>query len=731
MALTVKLPIRFPIFAPIIDPYPTHEPTQISTEVRFSRWNNANAAKFNERRRTQQEIEDEIRRTRRFDSADKIAETAETSAVSSAAVKTFKSAGTPSAPSRPSIPGRKSKYSKPPAEPPRDSHAAVRFSSTPNSNPSRTQLAPANVRIGDDGVSYVVEGAPFEFRYSYTETPAAKPVKIREPSYVPFGPATMPRPWTGRAPLPTSKKKLREFDSFVLPPADKKGVKPVQKPGPFLPGSGPKHVQSKEELLGEPLTKEEINALVAGTIKSARQLNIGRDGLTHNMLENIHALWKRRRVCKIKCKGVCTVNMDNVCQQLEERTGGKIIHRKSGTVYLFRGRNYNYRTRQRFPLMLWKPVSPVYPRLVKRVPEGLTLEEATEFRRKGRNLEPIFKLAKNGVYCDLVANVREAFEECELVRINCQGLNESDYRRIGGKLRDLVPCILLSFENEHILMWRGKKWRSSFPALEDDYNEANKIDVDSDNSNTPTSDAPELSEMSLQENSLEHLSSESYDTSISSSSADVSFSQAEVPYPIEDSNPPFSMVTDAASLSMGTCEVETTDDVRGSPPSGSTKPSVSVLESCENSIDGKVDPSTDGLLDSSSAADESLISTSSASCTEGVMLLWEQAVEKGSALVLDDRSLDADNVYQTAVAFAKSAPPGPVFSRSRKVRVQNNDEEEDSTFEKKEVTTVVIEGKMENTQKSSEIRRKDFDERQRNVVPQGTSRVDELVRLLT
>lgn len=44
---------------------------------------------------------------------------------------------------------------------------------------------------------------------------------------------------------------------------------------------------------------------------------IGRDGLTHNMLDNIHALWKRRRVCKIKCKGVCTVDMDNVCQQLE------------------------------------------------------------------------------------------------------------------------------------------------------------------------------------------------------------------------------------------------------------------------------------------------------------------------------------------------------------------------------------------------------------------------------
>lgn len=149
----------------------------------------------------------------------------------------------------------------------------------------------------------------------------------------------------------------------------------------------------------------------------------------------------------------------------QERTGGKIIYRQAGTVYLFRGKNYNYETRPRFPFMRWKPVSPVYPRLIKRVPEGLTLEKATEMRQKGRDLMPICKLGrlfwtfiitrneifcsffkltraclfvvsgKNGVYWDLVTNIREAFEECELVRINCQELNTSDYRRIGAKLK--------------------------------------------------------------------------------------------------------------------------------------------------------------------------------------------------------------------------------------------------------------------------------------------------------
>jgi hypothetical protein len=61
-------------------------------------------------------------------------------------------------------------------------------------------------------------------------------------------------------------------------------------------------------------------------------------------------------------------------------------------VYLFRGRNYNYKTRPQFPFMLWKPVPPVYPRLIQRVPEGLTLAKATEMRQKGKILMPICKI---------------------------------------------------------------------------------------------------------------------------------------------------------------------------------------------------------------------------------------------------------------------------------------------------------------------------------------------------
>lgn len=315
------------------------------------------------------------------------------------------------------------------------------------------------VTFGSDGTSYRVDGAPFEFKFSYTETPKVKPLALREPPFIPFGPPTVNRPWTGRAPVPKSKKMLPELDSFNPPPPGKKGVKHVQAPGPFLMGSGPKYdARTRDEILGEPLSRNEINELVDKCIQGNRQVNLGRDGLTHNMLELIHTHWRRRRVCKIKCKGVPTVDMNNVCYHLEEKTGGKIIHRVGGVVYLYRGRNYNCKNRPTFPVMLWKPATPLYPKLIERAPAGLTIEEADALRKKGRRLLPICKLGKNGVYFNLVKDVREAFEVCELVRINCQGMKPSDYKRIGAKLKELVPCVLLSFDKEHLLMWRGKEY---------------------------------------------------------------------------------------------------------------------------------------------------------------------------------------------------------------------------------------------------------------------------------
>ncbi|XP_077240488.1 RNA-binding CRS1 / YhbY (CRM) domain-containing protein isoform X1 [Tasmannia lanceolata] len=319
-----------------------------------------------------------------------------------------------------------------------------------------------SVIIGESGVSYLLPGAPFEFQFSYSETPKAKPLAIREPAFLPFAPPSMPRPWTGKAPLKKKKKNIPLFDSFNPPPPGTKGVKRVEMPGPFPVGRYPKEGKTREEILGEPLTRAEVRLLVQPCLSRNRQVNLGRDGLTHNMLELVHAHWKRQRVCKVRCRGVPTVDMDNVCHHLEDKTGGKIIHRVGGVVYLFRGRNYNARSRPQYPTMLWKPAAPVYPKLIQEAPEGLTKIEADNLRRKGEKLLAICKLAKNGIYINLVKDVRDAFEGSPLVKINCQGLEPSDYKKIGAKLKELVPCVLLSFEQEQILMWRGKDWKSMY-----------------------------------------------------------------------------------------------------------------------------------------------------------------------------------------------------------------------------------------------------------------------------
>ncbi|XP_066308858.1 CRS2-associated factor 2, chloroplastic-like isoform X1 [Miscanthus floridulus] len=328
------------------------------------------------------------------------------------------------------------------------------------------------VVVGPSGLSFRLPGAPFDFQFSYSEGPRAPPLAIREPAFLPFAPPTMPRPWTGKAPLLTKEEKARRRGVRLHTPLGQEPPQTVSAHGIMMevrerrqmdlarvsPGDG----RSREEVLGEPLTPSEVRALVKPHISHNRQLNIGRDGLTHNMLEMIHCHWRRQEICKVRCRGVPTVDMKNLYYHLEEKSGGKVIHRVGGVVFLYRGRHYDPRTRPRYPLMLWKPATPVYPKLIKEAPEGLTKEEADEMRRKGRDLLPICKLAKNGIYITLVKDVRDAFEGNDLVKIDCEGLNPSDYKKIGAKLRDLVPCVLLSFNNEQILMYRGKEWKSTY-----------------------------------------------------------------------------------------------------------------------------------------------------------------------------------------------------------------------------------------------------------------------------
>ncbi|GMN46813.1 hypothetical protein TIFTF001_015988 [Ficus carica] len=288
---------------------------------------------------------------------------------------------------------------------------------------------------------------PFDFRYSYSETnPSVEPIGFREsPKFSPFGPGRLARKWTG-----TAAPSQRAVD----------------------PGE---EAEERRQILGEPLNEEEVAELVERYRHSdcARQINLGKGGVTHNMLDDIHNHWKRAAAVRIKCLGVPTLDMDNVCFHLEEKSGGKIIYQHINVVLLYRGRNYDPKNPPVIPLMLWKPYAPIYPKLVKNVADGLTFEETKEFRNRGLNSHPLMILckltvfyggldeilffsARNGVYVNVVERVREAFMTEEVVRLDCTHVGTSDCKRIGVKLRDLVPCVPILFKDEQIILWRGK-----------------------------------------------------------------------------------------------------------------------------------------------------------------------------------------------------------------------------------------------------------------------------------
>uniref|UniRef100_A0A0E0LS02 CRM domain-containing protein n=1 Tax=Oryza punctata TaxID=4537 RepID=A0A0E0LS02_ORYPU len=293
---------------------------------------------------------------------------------------------------------------------------------------------------------------PFDFRYSYSETdPSWRPIGFREPTrFSPFGPGRLDRPWDGVAAAAAATGRV----------------------GGDGEGAGAA-AMSREEVLGEPLTEEEVAQLVERYRHSdcSRQINLGKGGVTHNMIDDIHNHWKRAEAVRIKCLGVPTLDMDNICFHLEctivqDKTGGKIIYRNINILILYRGRNYDPKQRPEIPLMLWKPLAPIYPRLVQNVADGLTFEKTKELRNMGLNSPPLMKLTRNGVYVNVVNRVKEAFKTIEVLRLDCSHVGTSDCKKIGVKLRDLVPCVPILFKDEQIILWRGKVNQESSVSLQ-------------------------------------------------------------------------------------------------------------------------------------------------------------------------------------------------------------------------------------------------------------------------
>ncbi|KMZ68288.1 hypothetical protein ZOSMA_241G00100 [Zostera marina] len=72
--------------------------------------------------------------------------------------------------------------------------------------------------------------------------------------------------------------------------------------------------------------------------------------------------------------------------------------------------------------------------------------------------------------------VRYAFLTDGIVCIDCKGLEKSDYRKIGYKLRNLVPCDLVTFEKEQVVVWKGKRKHDSNDELDENNNSSVEVE---------------------------------------------------------------------------------------------------------------------------------------------------------------------------------------------------------------------------------------------------------------
>ncbi|KAL5078793.1 hypothetical protein RYX36_007214 [Vicia faba] len=266
-------------------------------------------------------------------------------------------------------------------------------------------------RKGDDDSGNVAlkSDLPFHFRYSYSETdPSIKPTSFREsPKFSPFGPGRLDRKWTGTCAPVNHQVEINRIE------------------------------EERNSILGAPLEDHEVSQLVERYRHSdcSRQINLGKGGVTHNTLDDIHNHWKKAEAVRIKCLGVPTLDMDNICFHLEDKSGGKIIYRNINILLLYRGRHYDPTKRPLIPLMLWKPYAPIYPKLVNNLIPTLTHVQTKQLRNKGFNSHPLIKLTRNGVYVNVVERVREAFKTDEVLRLDCTHVGTTDCKKIGVKLR--------------------------------------------------------------------------------------------------------------------------------------------------------------------------------------------------------------------------------------------------------------------------------------------------------
>lgn len=340
--------------------------------------------------------------------------------------------------------------------------------------------------------------------------------------------------------------------------------------------------------------------------------------------------------------------------------------------------------------------------------------------------------------------------------------------------------MLISFENEHILMWRGPpNWKSPIPMPEKGDKDIKEYKINSTITTAPplgdnrvlisdndmpsaenrTRDAlsTSMSLMSLMDEHVEQgdcpssidglcggsdavsVESQADDTTAEngSSSSDVSqavgiISENEVTSNVAK----LSDQSESLDISnVGEAMLDNQHYAGAGPKAGSTRSGTIIsLEGTENKLEfftkSPIDQCQPQHL-SNSMEIQSEPARADAPCMERVKLLMKQAVETGHAVVLDDAILDADRVFEKAVTFAKSAPCGLVFRHyQRKSQIQNSEKKQEYKNSQVKDDESIAKKRGKEKRASKAKRTNSLDENFLDVAPQGSLRIDELAKLL-
>ena len=272
-------------------------------------------------------------------------------------------------------------------------------------------------------------------------------------------------------------------------------------------------------------------------------------------------------------------------------------------------------------------------------------------------------------------------------------------------------------------MWRGKNWKSSILLPED----GAKNDQSSE---TDSSESPSLYTGNLLECEDKEESPNSSNLFKEGMNADNGFIDgSEAGSEVEDK----SSMKDDVTLEVNIAIPPQTNDL------GNDNVDREPTSSMQSGPGSDADVNDNLGDDTSQANCESAVSSA---CTEGVLYLLREAVESGSALILDNSSLDADMVYERSVALAQVASPGPVFRHHPpKVAVKKRGYKKTVNPVKEETVPVaspvdvnksnekkVKERKSSRTSTENNLKQ---ESQLLDVVPQGSLQIDELAKLLT